>query len=540
MGELFVAWSCDNPLTVGGHSLKALLIHPDSPRNVGVQDRSIRFLGKKAYVPPLGLITVAALLPQHWSLKLVDLTFQKVSREDWIETDLVIVSGTIGQYGAILDIIREGKRRGKIVAVGGPGVFHFPQEALKAGADFVIRGEGEATVPLLLETLESGRRGIIIESTVPAEITQSPVPRYDLLDMDAYVEMTMQFSRGCPFRCEFCDVTLIYGRSIRTKTPRQILNELEMLYRAGWRRQVWFVDDNFVGNPTKTKALLRDIMSWNESSGTPFEFFTFASVNLAGFPNLMELMVRANFTRVYLGIETTDKDSLKIARKFQNVATDIDEACRKINQAGLQIIALIMVGFDGEKPGRGQRVIEFAMRNNIPEIDATLVYAFPGTALWNRLKNENRLLDRDNNEISDWKRLEMNFVPTRPVEEIFDEFVQLYDVLYEPKLYLERSYRHLAQMDPPPDNLPFKVPDFFELQVLFKTTLRWGLFYPARLQFWKLVGKLLRNFNRTRFSLFIRSCVVLERYLYMRKDLSNQLEEHRALNEKKQFSARCS
>jgi hypothetical protein len=143
VGELFVAWSCDNPLTVGGHSLKALLIHPDSPRNVGVQDRSIRFLGKKAYVPPLGLITVAALLPQHWSLKLVDLTFQKVSREDWMETDLVIVSGTIGQYGAILDVIREGKRRGKIVAVGGPGVFHFPQEALKAGADFVIRGEGK-------------------------------------------------------------------------------------------------------------------------------------------------------------------------------------------------------------------------------------------------------------------------------------------------------------------------------------------------------------------------------------------------------------
>lgn len=504
--------------------MKVLLIHPDSPNNVGIEDKSIRFIGKKAYVPPLGLITVAALLPEHWSVKLVDLTFQKITSKDWTENDLVMVSGTILQYGAIIDIIRESKRRGKIVAVGGPGVFHFHEDALRAGADFVIRGEGEVTVPLLLESLAKNDRGIVIESQEMADITQSPVPRYDLLDMNAYVEMSIQFSRGCPFRCEFCDVTLIFGRAIRTKTSRQVLTELEMLYRAGWRRQVWFVDDNFIGNPTKTKTLLRDLISWNKAHHTPFEFFTFASVNLAGFPELMELMVRANFTRVYLGIETTDKETLKVARKFQNAATDIDEACRKINRAGLQIIALTMVGFDTEKPHRDQRVIEFAMRNNIPEIDATLVYAFTGTALWNRLKKEHRLLNADNYETTDWKKLKMNFVPTRPVDEIIREFVNIYEVLYEPKLYLERSYRHLAQMDPPPAGIPFKMPDLFEFIVLLKTTTRWGVFSPNRLQFWKIMVKLLRNFNRARFALFIRSCVVLERYLSMREDLSNQLK----------------
>lgn len=505
--------------------LRVLLLHPNSPRNVGASDKSIKFIGKKAYVPPLGLITVAALLPQRWDMQLVDLTFQKVSSESWDAADLVIISGTILQYREIIDLIKEAKQRNKLVAVGGPGVFHFPQDALDAGADFVIKGEGEITVPLLLDAMSRPERGIILESNEPADMTQSPVPRFDLLDMSAYVEMTMQFSRGCPFRCEFCDVTLIFGRAIRTKKPQQIIRELEALYETGWRKHVWFIDDNFVGTPIRAKALLKEMIRWNESHNTPFEYFTFASVNLAGFPDVMDLMVKSNFTRVYLGIETTDKESLKVAKKFQNVATDIDEACRKINQAGLQIIALTMVGFDSELSHRDRRVIEFAQRNNIPEIDATLVYAFPGTSLWKRLKNEDRLINTNSLDVTDWKKLRMNFIPTRPVPEIIKEYVNIYETLYDPKSYLDRSYQHLAQMGPPPANIPFKIPDFFEISVLFKTSMRWGLFCKTRFQYWKLLAKLLLHFNRTRFSLFIRSCVVLERYLDMKEDLSNQLRE---------------
>ncbi len=505
--------------------MRVLLIHPDSPRNVGASDKSIHFIGKKAYVPPLGLITVAALLPQTWEMRLVDLTFQRISAETWDFADLVIISGTILQYTQIIELIKEAKKHNKKVAVGGPGVFHFPDDALRAGADFVVKGEAEITITPLVKALEEGKSGILIEASAPADITQTPIPRYDLLDMSAYVEMTMQFSRGCPFRCEFCDVTLIFGRAIRTKTSQQILNELDALYRAGWRKHVWFIDDNFIGTPIKAKALLREMIHWNELHHTPFEFFTFASVNLAGFPDLMELMVKANFTRVYLGIETTDKESLKVAQKFQNAATDIDAACQKINRAGLQIIALTMVGFDAEAPGRDRRVIEFAEKNNIPEIDATLVYAFPGTSLWKRLKEEGRLLNSDKLEVTDWKKLRMNFVPTRPVSEIIREYVNIYEKLYEPTSYLNRSYLHLIQMGPPPDNIPFKIPDLFEIAVLFKTSLRWGLFYKTRLQFWRLVGNLLLNFNRTRFALFMRSCVVLERYLDMKKDLWKQLGE---------------
>ncbi|MGC8907067.1 MAG: B12-binding domain-containing radical SAM protein [Desulfomonilaceae bacterium] len=505
--------------------MRVLLIHPDSPRNVGGSDRSIRFVRKKAYVPPLGLITVAALLPQHWEMQLVDMTFQTMSPEMCNAADLVVISGTILQYGEIMDLIHEAKRWNKKVAVGGPGVFHFPEEALRAGADFVVKGEAETTIPRLIEAIDNDERGVFIESNEPADMTLTPIPRYDLLDMSAYVEMTMQFSRGCPFRCEFCDVTLIFGRAIRTKTPQQILNELDALYQTEWRRHVWFIDDNFIGAPAKAKALLREMIRWNDLHHTPFEFFTFASVNLAGFPDLMELMVKANFTRVYLGIETTDKESLKVARKYQNAAADIDQACQKINRAGLQIIALTMVGFDAEKPGRDIRVIEFAEKNNIPEIDATLVYAFPGTSLWQRLKKEGRLLNGDGFEVTDWKKLRMNFTPTRPASDIIREYVNIYEKLYEPTAYLRRSYLHLAQMGPPPDNVPFKIPDAFEMGVLFKTALRWGLFSKTRLQFWTLIAKLLMDFNRTRFSLFIRSCVVLERYLDMKRDLWRQLGE---------------
>jgi len=507
--------------------LNVLLVNPDSPRNVGTEDKSIQFIGKKAYVPPLGLITVAALLPQEWDLKLVDLTFQTVEPADWDNADLVIVSGTILQLAAILEIVRECKRRGKPVAAGGPGVFHFPQDVLNAGADFVVRGEAELTVPRLLEGLERKESGIIIESGGVADLTQTPAPRYDLLDLDAYVEMSMQFSRGCPFRCEFCDVTLIFGRGIRTKTSRQILDELDVLYSLGWRHHVWFIDDNFVGSPIKARQVLDEMIAWNKAHRTPFEFFTFASVNLAGFPDVMDLLVRANFTRVYLGIETTDKEALKIAQKFQNASVDIKEACRKINRAGLQIIALTMVGFDGEEPGRDQRVIDFANRLNIPEVDTTLVYAFPGTALWNRLKNEGRLLNGDTFEITDWKKLKMNFVPTRPESEILAEYVNVYDTLYEPSAYLERSYKHIAQMDRHPAPTPFKPPSLFELKVMLKTTLKWGIVQPTRWLFWKCIFKLLLRFNRERFALFIRSAAVLERYLFMRSELVEQIRNGR-------------
>jgi len=504
--------------------VRVLLINPPSVRGLGRGDVSVRLARKKAYLPPLGLITVAALLPASWRLKLIDCCFQTVSESDWNESDLVIVSGTIVQFHEIVATIREAKRRGKIVAVGGPGVFHSQQEVLKAGADFVVRGEGEVTVPLLLESLEKGEFGSVIEDLRPADMTTSPVPRYDLLDVGAYVDLSLQFSRGCPFRCEFCDVTLMFGRAIRSKTSEQILTELQGIYDLGWRRQVHFVDDNFVGNPTRTKALVREIIKWMDERGRPFEFYTYASVNLAGFPDLLDLMVRAGFTMVMLGIETTDKEVLRSAHKFQNAAVDLDEACRKINKAGLEIMALTMVGFDNELPGRDANIIEFATKNNIPEVCVSLVHAITGTSLWQRLKKEGRLLPEDTSELDDWHGLDVNFVPTRPLDEILVEFVNIHRVLYEPAHYLHRVYNHFASMDHPRFKHPFKLPSLYELRILLGVAWRHGLRSPTRLLYWKLSWKALLGFPRERFALFIRDCIKMERYEERTRQLCKLLE----------------
>ncbi|MDQ7782204.1 MAG: radical SAM protein, partial [Desulfomonilaceae bacterium] len=503
--------------------MNTLLIYPNSPHNLGDRvDSSVRMTGKKAYLPPLGLITVAALLPQDWSMKLVDCSFQTVSQKDWNEAELVVISGTIVQIGSIIQVIREAKERGKIVAVGGPGVYHFQQAALDAGADFVVRGEGEVTVPSLLERLGKREFGVVIDNGTPADITLTPVPRYDLLDLNAYVDLSVQFSRGCPYRCEFCDVTLMFGRAIRTKTPQQMLAELQRIYDLGWRKQAHFVDDNFIGRPVRAKTFLKELISWNERRGMPLEFHTYASVNLAANPEIMELMVRAGFTMVALGIETTDREVLKNSRKFQN-AVDLEEACSKINKAGLEVMALIILGFDGESPGRDARVIEFARKTRIPEVVVSLLHALNGTVLWERLKREGRLIETDQSNLGDWHNLQMNFVPTRPREEIFKEFVAIHQVLYEPDNYLERAFDHFDHMDPSPFAGRFKPPDPYELRILLATLWKQGVLYPTRKKFWKIFFTAAKRFSRDRFAHFIRAIVKMERYMDRRERLGIQL-----------------
>jgi len=503
--------------------MNTLLIYPNSPHNLGDRaDSSVRVTGKKAYLPPLGLLTVAALLPQIWPMKLVDCSFQVVSQKDWSEAELVVISGTIVQIGSIIEVIREAKERGKIVAVGGPGVYHFHKEALEAGADFVVRGEGEVTVPQLLESLSRKEFGIVIDDSTPADITLTPIPRYDLLDLDAYVDLSVQFSRGCPYRCEFCDVTLMFGRAIRTKTPEQMLAELQRVYELGWRKQANFVDDNFIGRPVRAKALLKELISWNEMRGMPFEFHTYASVNLAANPEIMELMVRAGFTMVALGIETTDLDVLKNSKKFQN-NIDLEEACNKINKAGLEVMALIILGFDGESPRRDERVIEFAEKTQIPEVVVSLLHALNGTVLWERLKSEGRLVETEKSKLGDWHNLEINFIPTRPREQIFEEFVAIHEVLYQPGNYLDRAFEHFARMAPSPFAGKFKPPDLYELRILLTTMWKQGVIYPTRKKFWKLFFTAAIRFSRDRFAHFIRAVVKLERYLDRREALTKQL-----------------
>jgi len=315
----------------------------------------------------------------------------------------------------------------------------------------------------------------------------------------------------------------MFGRTPRTKTAVQMLEEVQTLYDLGWRRQIFVVDDNFVGNQTEAKTFLRELIRWMEDHSRPVDFFTHASVTLAKSPELLDLMLRAGFVKVLMGIETTDIDNLRAAGKFQNVAVDLDEACRTINGAGFQVVCLMMIGFDGEKRGRDQSIIEFAKRNNVNEVSVSLLQALPGTALWNRLEMEGRVLPIDEDKIGDIFNLSMNFTPSRPVTEIYGEFVNVYTELYRPGSYLERTYKHFENMKPVPFKSPFRFPYLYEVSAFLGILLKEGILGSARWEFMKLVWKGLRKFPMQRFSMFVRSCVMLAHYDDLGKEIADQL-----------------
>jgi len=506
--------------------MNVLLLNPSYPQTFWSFENVLKLSGKKSLIPPLGLLTVASLLPAGWKPKLVDLVFQTVSEDDWKKHDIVMVSGMTVQHKGIIESIKEGGRRGKTVVVGGPWAFHYPEDALKAGADLVVVGEAETTMSQVIEKLEKGVSGEIIRASALADMEKSPAPRYDLMDIDQYVDMGVQFSRGCPFKCEFCDITLMLGNRVRTKTPEQVLAELDVLRDLGWRRAVFFVDDNFIGNVARARRLLKELLAWSESRGRPFEFYTQASVNVASEPEVLDLMSRCHFCQIFLGIETQDEESLKLTGKNQNVGKDLGEVCRKVNEAGIQVIAGCIIGFDNEKPGADQRLIAFAERNHVPEMLITLLQAGPGTDLWLRMDREGRLICRDYEHLSNQTGL-INFVPTRPMKEIVAEFINLYSTLYEMGNYLDRVVAHLLAMRPWPIPKAFKMPYLFEVKCLVVTLIRQGLIYPSRRKFWKSLFTLMRN-KPERLVNFFTYCVRAEHYSQFRQIIGGQLEEQLA------------
>ena len=470
--------------------MRVLLINPPYPSTFWSFNKVTQVLGKKCVLPPLGLITVAALFPEGASLTLVDMAAQELTESHWENHDVVFVTGMQIQQTGILIAIEEGKRRAKTVVVGGPWAFHYHDKALESGADIVITGELESSMQDLIDALAQNKSGIVINSEIP-ELNTSPVPRYDLLDLNLYMDMSIQFSRGCPFKCEFCDITLMFGRTVRTKSPQQIISELDALYNLGWRGAIFFVDDNFIGSVVRAKALLKLLIGWQSDRGHPFEFYTQASVNLARDDQLLDLIVRAGFAFVFLGIETLDSESLKSVGKVQNLAMDLDAACQKINRAGLQVIAGCIIGFDNEAPGADRRLIDFAVRNQIPEVFATMLQAMPGTDLWKRVNEEGRLLCTGQDSLISHTG-PVNFITTRPLQEITAEFINLYHDLYEPKNYLSRVYGHLIQM-PRPSVKRNAAVKWNEVIGLIHLIARQGFLYKSRKYFWKYLIYTLFN-----------------------------------------------
>ncbi len=503
--------------------MKALLVNPNYPQTFWSFNKVLKMMNKKCIQPPLGLLTVAALLPNDWELRLADGAIRPVKEEDWDWADVVLITGMTAQYTGIIDAIRQSKQRGKLVVVGGPMVFHVPDDAFAAGADIIVRGEAEPIATELIDAIEQRLTNIVLEAPQKPDLKDSPPPRYDLLEMDSYVDMSIQFSRGCPFKCEFCDITLMFGRTVRTKSPEQILHELEVLYNLGWRRLVFFVDDNFIGNPAKTKDLLNELIPWMENKEYPFEFNTQASVNLAKDSVLLNSMAKAGFWKVFLGIESLNKETLTDARKFQNASVDLDNVCKTINAAGIQIIAGCILGFDAEGTGADQHLIQFAHRNNIPEMFVTMLQAGPGTELWHRLEDEGRLLFVGIDDNFGSQTAMVNFETKRPKDEIAREFINLYNVLYQQNFYLERVYNHIVNMGALPYKKGFAPPYFSEVRAVIISIFNHGVRYSGRLNFWKKFLSIVFKYP-DRFRQFISACIVAEHYYEYRNTIKDLLE----------------
>ncbi|NWF62502.1 MAG: DUF4070 domain-containing protein [Fischerella sp.] len=505
--------------------MRVLLVYPVFPKTFWSYEKILALVNRKVLLPPLGLVTVAAILPQEWEFKLVDRNIRAVTEQEWAWADLVIFSAMIVQKQDLLDQIREAKRRGKLVAVGGPYPTSTPSEPKAAGADFLILDEGEITLPMFVEAIQRGETSGTLRATEKPDVTTTPIPRFDLLDFDAYDMMSVQFSRGCPFQCEFCDIIVLYGRKPRTKTPAQLLTELDYLYELGWRRGVFMVDDNFIGNKRNVKLLLKELKVWMQQHNYPFRFDTEASVDLAQDPELMELMVECGFAAVFLGIETPDEESLQLTKKFQNTRSSLVESVQTIIKAGLRPMAGFIIGFDGEKAGAGDRIVCFAEQAAIPSTTFAMLQALPDTALWHRLKKEGRLRENKDGNIN--QTTLMNFIPTRPLEDIAREYIEAFCALYDPAKYLDRTYRCFLMMGTPKWKAPFKMPEWVVVKALLIVIWRQGIKRQTRWKFWHHLFSILKH-NPGVAEHYLATCAHIEHFLEYRQIVRDQIESQLA------------
>lgn len=437
----------------------ALLIVPEFNRHSfwsyeGVRDE----LGIRYAASPLGMITLAALLPASWELRLVNRNTETLDEADLAWADIVLTGGMLSQQYDMLELIELCRKRGLPVAVGGPDPTSSPD--VYERANFIVLGEGEEIVDRLVDSYERGeRQGRFEAQRFKADVTKSPIPRFDLLKFDHYLYIGVQFSRGCPFTCEFCDIIELYGRKPRTKTPEQMLAELDRLHELGYRGHVDFVDDNLIGNKKAVKAFLPHLIAWQKRHHFPFMLTTEASLNIADDPALMSMMRDANFIGFFCGIESPDPETLKQTSKKQNLKHDIASSVRRIYEHGMFVIPGFVIGFDAEGEGVAEGLIHCLEEANLPVGLLSLLYALPGTQLTRRLDKEGRLHagighDRDRKQ-GDFTLAGLNFVTKRPREQILKDFVTVLEHMYEPRSYFARLRRAIIPM--PRLKLPLRV-----------------------------------------------------------------------------------
>jgi len=460
--------------------MKILMVYPKYPDTFWSFKHALKFVSKKASFPPLGLLTVASILPEDWDKKLIDMNANSLTDDDIIWADYVFISAMSVQSESVEEVIHRCTNLNAKIVAGGPLFTSSPE--LYKDIDHLVLNEAEITIPEFLKDLENGKAKNKYTTMEWADVTTTPLPLWDLVSLKNYTSMNIQYSRGCPFDCDFCDITVLYGRRPRTKTKEQIIAELDQLYFTGWRGPVFFVDDNFIGNKGKLKKeILPAISEWMIKRNHPFYLNTEVSLNLADDDRLMDLMVKAGFEAVFIGIESPNDDSLIECNKPQNRNRDMIKSINKIQDAGLEVQGGFIVGFDNDPITIFSKLTNFIQESRIVTAMVGLLNAPKGTKLQKRLYSEGRMLKDFNGNNTD---ISINFIPKMNLNQLLEGYKKMLNTIYAPKQYYERVMLFLKNFEP-------KKKKVFHLNsnyiiALFKSMFKLGIIGEERIYYWKL------------------------------------------------------
>lgn len=486
-----------------GKRINVLMVWPRFPSSFWGFQGMLNLLPEKTTLPPLGLVTVAALCPEGWRIRLIDRAFDDLLDADLLWADLVMVSAMQVQKDDVREILGRARDLGKRTMIGGPYASSEPEELLPL-ADHVVVGEPDEVFPQIATDLETGHARRLYTISEKPGIHRIPVPRFDLLKMEHYIAMCVQFSRGCPFQCEFCDIITLYGRKPRTKSPSQIMMELEALLALGWRKPIFMVDDNFIGNHKLALQLAQELRPWQKRHGYPFAFYTEASIDLAQRPALIEAMVQANFFAVFVGIESPSPESLREAKKFQNLRQDPLDCIRLIQERGLWVMGGFIIGFDSDTEDIFDRQVEFIERAAIPWAMAGFLQAPPTTPLYDRMLKEGRLIERATSNF-----VPPNFRTVLPLPLLLEGVRRILLSIYSPSSFYQRAFRSLLQwrtgqyQRSPRYSIPLT------LGVVLRSIWRQGIRSSYRRAYWKFLLQLLGRWSFHRQKLWLGFTLLL-------------------------------
>jgi len=497
--------------------LNILLINPEVPNTFWSLKSALKFISKKSLLPPLGLLTVAAMLPESFEKKMVDMNATTLYDRDIIWADYVFITGMVIQKNSVDKIVERCKQLNVKIVAGGPLFTAFPESYLDI--DHLVLKEAEITLPAFLRDLENGCPEPFYTTREKPDLKETPIPQLDLIDMKKYAMMGIQYSRGCPFNCDFCDITTLFGRNVRTKTTSQIINELENLYIHKWRGEVFFVDDNFIGKRQQLKnELLPAIINWMEKRKHPFAFNTQVSIDLVDDEELMTLMVRAGFDCVFIGIESPNDSSLVECNKTQNAGRDVVSAVKKIQRFGMEVQAGFIVGFDNDTPGVFDKLISMIQDSGVVTAMVGLLNAPRGTKLYKKLMSENRLTKPPTGDNMDCT---MNFIPKMDIHQLLEGYQKVLNTIYSQKHYYKRIKTFIENYSIS-NKTRLKV-SYCGIKAFFRSMWRIGIIEKGKIYYWMLIIWSLRNPRR--LQLAVRLSIYGFHFRKMLEHINNQMKE---------------